>query len=292
VTALRASPPILPAGTFYGTSLRRLPELPFAWVELDESERSPVPLHVHAAAHVCFLVSGAYHAESAAGVVGSPTVLFHPAGTRHRDRFLSERGRCLTLSFEGAWLAELFERTLPARSTALALPEVVASAFRVLCLGRRGQDDSPALVEGATIELLARFAPRSFATGRSAPPWIGRAQGFLRENHARPLRVPEVAAEVGVHPVVLARGFRRFLGCAPLEFLRQVRAGEAARRLGASRSLAELALSTGHADQPQFTKSFRRAIGITPGRLRDELEPAAGSRRTRRHGSTSTRWRA
>jgi AraC family transcriptional regulator len=42
----------------------------------------------------------------------------------------------------------------------------------------------------------------------------------------------------------------------------------AAARLSEERSLAQIALEAGFADQSHFTRAFRRHFGVTPGRYR------------------------
>jgi AraC family transcriptional regulator len=72
-----------------------------------------------------------------------------------------------------------------------------------------------------------------------------------------------------VHPVHLAREFRRFHRCTPGEMLRAHRIRRAASLLRAPRArIAEVAAATGFADQAQFTKCFKRETGMTPGQYR------------------------
>jgi AraC family transcriptional regulator len=79
----------------------------------------------------------------------------------------------------------------------------------------------------------------------------------------------EVAAAVGMHPVHLAREFRRHFGCAPGEYIRRLRVEFACRRLASTDTpLIEVALSAGFADQSHFTRTFRRQMRMTPGEFR------------------------
>jgi AraC family transcriptional regulator len=81
--------------------------------------------------------------------------------------------------------------------------------------------------------------------------------------------VAEIAAAVGVHPLHLARTFRRFFNCSPGEYLRKCRIQLAANLLlGSKKTLAEIALISGFADQSQFTRSFRQYTGNTPANFR------------------------
>jgi AraC family transcriptional regulator len=67
----------------------------------------------------------------------------------------------------------------------------------------------------------------------------------------------------------LIRVFRQHYKCTPGQFLRQLRLEAAADALAQSaQPLLEIALEAGFADQPHFTKAFRKFSGQTPGDYR------------------------
>jgi AraC family transcriptional regulator len=89
-----------------------------------------------------------------------------------------------------------------------------------------------------------------------------------RATEAR-LHVGDVAAEIGVHPVHLARAFRAAWDCSPGELIRWRRVDQAAdmlRRLDVS--AAEIAAQVGFADQSHMTRAFRATYGMAPGAYR------------------------
>jgi AraC family transcriptional regulator len=81
--------------------------------------------------------------------------------------------------------------------------------------------------------------------------------------------VAEIARAVGVHPVHLARAFRRFFGCSPAHYLRRVRIERAARMIrSSSHPLAEIAATCGFVDQSHLTRAFTRSLGTSPAAYR------------------------
>ena len=99
--------------------------------------------------------------------------------------------------------------------------------------------------------------------------WLDRAQELLHERFLEDLGTAEVAREVGVHPVYLARVFRAQFHVPIAEYLRGLRLEWAARRLArGEESLCEIALAAGFADQSHFTRAFKRYAGTTPARYR------------------------
>ena len=84
-----------------------------------------------------------------------------------------------------------------------------------------------------------------------------------------PVRIGDVASEVGVHPSSLARAFQRHYRCTPGEFVRRLRVDLAGQRLAQSEvSLAAIARETGFSDQSHFSRTFKSVTGMTPGDFR------------------------
>ncbi len=91
----------------------------------------------------------------------------------------------------------------------------------------------------------------------------------LHDDPAAHISLGGLAREVGVHPVTLARAFRRTYGCSIGEYVRRLRIVGAARRLEASdQSLAEIAMAAGFADQSHFSNVFKRQTGLSPSAFR------------------------
>jgi AraC family transcriptional regulator len=91
---------------------------------------------------------------------------------------------------------------------------------------------------------------------------------LLHERAPAAPSLADLAAEAGVHPAHLSRAFRRRFGMTVCEYSRKLRLEWAAARLIEERSLAQIAVEAGFADQSHFTRSFRRHFGVTPGRYR------------------------
>jgi AraC family transcriptional regulator len=82
------------------------------------------------------------------------------------------------------------------------------------------------------------------------------------------LRIATIAAEVGVHPVHLARAFRARYGTSPGAYLRRLRLEAAMAELAGSDPLARIAHRAGFSDQSHFTRAFKAAFGTAPGQWR------------------------
>jgi AraC-like DNA-binding protein len=102
--------------------------------------------------------------------------------------------------------------------------------------------------------------------GRSAKRAVFEATDYLRANLDRPVGSQELETISGHDRFTLARQFRRVLGTSPHRYLLMRRLEQARRMIATGHSLAGAALDTGFADQAHFTRHFKRAYGVTPGR--------------------------
>ena len=104
---------------------------------------------------------------------------------------------------------------------------------------------------------LKRPVPRT-----SAPVTMARRR--LDAAPAAPATLAELAALSGMSRFQLLRGFARETGTTPHAYLLQRRVRLARQLLVAGRTLAEVALEAGFADQSHMTRAFRRQFGVTP----------------------------
>jgi AraC family transcriptional regulator len=128
---------------------------------------------------------------------------------------------------------------------------------------------TPFAVEGLVLEMLAMAArlrtAETAAGGRRHPRWLAEARSLVHDQYREQLRVADVAKAVGVHPVHLARAFRRQYGIPIGTYARGLRVDWAAGRLrNCDDSIAQIALDAGFFDQSHFTRTFKRQFGATP----------------------------
>jgi AraC family transcriptional regulator len=254
-------------------ALRQARVAGFSLTERTHPADSVIPWHWHAHPTICCVLDGAF-TEIAAGstVACAPaTVKFMPGGERHWDRFDLGPARGLMVEVTAAEVPSLQPyAAVLGRRVHYHGGEVAELAFRIhreLC---RMDDAAPLAIEGLLLELLALASRRTGETvALRIAPWLSRARELIEANLGDHLGVTGVAAVVGVHPVTLARGFRRGFGCTMGEYVRHRRLERAMEQLRTSRSpLAEIAVANGFADQSHFSNLFRRKIGVTPSRYR------------------------
>ncbi len=97
---------------------------------------------------------------------------------------------------------------------------------------------------------------------------VERARQFLDAEKTRVVHSRELESVTGLTRYDLSRQFRIMFGTSPYRYLLMRRLGFARQRIHRERPLVEVALEAGFADQAHFTRAFRSAFGLTPGRYR------------------------
>ncbi len=108
-------------------------------------------------------------------------------------------------------------------------------------------------------------------------PLIARAVERLRQDFDQPLRIEDLARELGMSVSGLHHHFKAVTAMSPLQFQKQLRLQEA-RRLMLSEDLdaASAAYRVGYHDASHFNREYKSLFGVPPmrdvQRLREEVQ--------------------
>lgn len=158
-------------------------------------------------------------------------------------------------------------------------PLVLAEAFRALVSLIRQHD--PRRHPEAVVQLehiVARII--AWRTLADAPePYRGGVEllaARLQEDSCRRYDFQAEAARLGLSYSHFRRLFRQHVGRAPHDFLLSCRMRRAAATLqDTARQVKEVAAAVGYDDVPQFSKLFKKKIGVSPQHYRDII-PRSG----------------
>ena len=135
-------------------------------------------------------------------------------------------------------------------------------------------------LESLVLQILGRLGSRNTTSQR--PRWLGSVIERLRDAFPERPTLDELARSARVHPVHLAQVFRRHEGCSVGAYVERLRIDAVCTELTeGDLGLAELAATTGFADQSHMTRVFRRMLGTTPARFR-RTAPGRGLRTLQR----------
>lgn len=160
------------------------------------------------------------------------------------------------IGFDGA-LSARFSQLPPV----LTLPEILFG--RMMHLSSQ-PSTAEYLLAG---ELFALYA-HLFSETSSDSPHVSRVENYIRSNYMRPIRVEQIAREINLDRRYLSRIFKAATGWSIQDYLIRVRLEEAQRLLIQGSSVQEAAHLCGYEDVANFSKMFKRQMGIAPSAAR------------------------
>jgi len=235
------------------------------------------PVHAHERACFHFLLQNGYVEQqgSRSRDCKASTLSFQPAGHEHSYCSYNAVSRALTIEVEPQWLSHLHEYSVMLESAvnfrSVRNQWLISQLYNEFSAM---ETDSPLVIEGLMLELAVEVSRHYVFVERRPPLWLKNIREFLHEHFMESLSLQEVAREAGVHAVHLARTFRHHYGCTVGAYVRQLRVEFACRRISDGNTpLLEIALAAGFSDQSQFSRTFKRVIGLTPAEYRSATRP-------------------
>lgn len=198
------------------------------------------------------------------------SLLYRKAGVPHTNEYHSVPTRSFVVALDPA-ASRMFP---PGPDWCLLDVAGVPTALALRAYMAFTQDQSsvrvPLAVEEILGELLAGTDKRVRWRASDVPRWIRRVRDRLNDAPWEPLTLSALATEAGVHPVYLARIFRRCYGCSVGDYLHARRIDQAvASALGTDQRFSDIASTLGYFDQSHFTRVFTRLAGVPPMAVRN-----------------------
>jgi AraC family transcriptional regulator len=256
-----------------GEKMRSVYAAGFDLTETTHHPNHKLSRHKHELANIAFTIDGSFTEilDKRRFECASQSIIIKPAGEAHANEYGSSGARCFLIEVGPQRLeslhplSNLLNRVGHVRGAILSMLALrISKEMRVM--------DTASLlaIEGLTLELVVELSRHSsLLSERKVPRWLSRAKEMLHERYSENLNVGDVAKQVDIHPVHLAREFRRFYGCTLGEYLRGLRIQCACRKLSSSdMPLVDIALEAGFSHQAHFGRLFKRYIGMTPTEFR------------------------
>jgi AraC family transcriptional regulator len=201
----------------------------------------------------------------------SESVVIKPAGEVHANEYGRDGAQCFLIEVRPHRLESIHPLSGLLNQAGHVRGAILSMLATRINKEMRVMDTASTLaIEGLTLELIAELS-RSLQppAENRLPRWLARAREMLHERSSETISLDDVAKAVDIHPVHLARQFRKFYGCTLGEYLRVLRIQSACCKLSTSdMPLVEIALAAGFSHQAHFSRLFKRYTGMTPTEFR------------------------
>lgn len=240
---------------------------------------SLLPPHFHEVMHLSFITKGGCVESFARNrqEERAPYELFvTPPGEVHSIKYGPAGARSLSVEISDERLESIrLHAALPERLVRINTGWLSSLAVRLYQEFRKQDGASALAIEGLMLEVLAGVLRHQTSdAGRRPPRSLRRATEFIHAHFNETFSLSEAAEAAGVHPVYLARAFRRHFRQTVGDYVRRLRVEFACRELaGGDAPLAEIALAAGFCAQSHFATTFKRHTGLTPTQYRSAFRP-------------------
>ena len=116
---------------------------------------------------------------------------------------------------------------------------------------------------------------RQIATSGSSMQRIAEAIKLIRSEFTQPMRIEDLASQVGMSPSSFHQHFKQVTSMSPLQYQKQIRLLEARRlMLAEDFDATSTAYKVGYESHSQFSREYSRMFGAPPMRDIERLRSA------------------
>jgi AraC-like DNA-binding protein len=250
----------------------------------------PFPPHFHDTFAMGVVESGATRLRTQRGawIARAGSILAFAPGEIHSAIALGENGYTYRMIYPSVEFMREIGRSLRAidhgrlmfRTPVIDDPALgfeLARSFTPLMDG-----SASAVAESRFVSAMRKLVSRYATDTRTGAPdraadlvVVDQVRDYLQTRFSEHVRLTALAEMCGIGSFQLIRIFRRVVGVPPYAYLVQLRVNRAQAMLYQGAAVADVAYACGFSDQSHLTRTFKKAIGVPPGRYARSVHRAA-----------------
>jgi AraC family transcriptional regulator len=256
-------------GKFFGRT-NELFQLECCTITNTEYTIEKVDWHYHENAYFTFILEGKLLEYSKKDVYHCTTgsLLFHNWQDPHYNIKPPGYTRGFQLELKNNWFQENdISSLMPEGSSYIAHPDTKILFHHIFRETKLMSADSELSIQQLLLQMFSGM-PGASPVHRN-PGWVSKLRDLLHDQYADKLSLKQLASATGIHPVHLCRDFSKYFHCSLGDYTRKLRIERALNLMRQpGRSLTDIALECGFADQSHFLRSFKMINHIKPSKFR------------------------
>lgn len=197
------------------------------------------------------------------------SVVVKPNSIKHQNEFGPVGASMLSITWNASDPPDFFqELEILSNWKWIHGAKLAASTIEFLTDLRYFHDDES--VKASVIEFIANLASMSPQSPSANPPlWLAQIKERLNDEYNTPISVQQIAKEAKVHPVYLARVFKKHYGYSIKHYLHSIRLLRSVSAIASTQEgLSQIAYQNGYSDQSHLTRQFQRYLRTSPNKFR------------------------
>lgn len=221
--------------------------------------------HFHQNAHLSFVLEGNCAERKKESLIRNPGhVTFYHAGEPHQVVGVKNTSRHINIEITPHFLTSNCIREADIADAVSNSPDV---KFLMLKMHKEliyNDGDTSSALQSLFITMISREVNyRQY--NKNMPYWAIQVEKYLRDHPNHNTTLTELSLIAGAHPVTISKYFTRYFGCTMGEYMRKLKIEQAIAMIkSGQKSLTDVALECGFADQSHFIRTFKNFTGFLP----------------------------
>jgi AraC family transcriptional regulator len=257
---------------YLGTTMTSRTLSNFILVESRYAAGQELRSHLHERPYISIVLQGSYKERCGSSDLSCDVgqVILHAAGEVHSNHFY-EDGHCINLEIQPHFADRLCQYGID-RNTRIAMNSRHYAKVGLTLRSEAAKTDSASelVIEGLAMEVLAQLIRNRLSEpAQRNDHWLERVNEMLHDRYREPITLRELADYSQVHPVHVARAFKKRYGYSVGDYVRRLRVAAACSDIAVSdMSIAEIANRNGFSDQSHLCRTVKAYTGKSPRQLR------------------------
>lgn len=231
------------------------------------------PAHRDTVSRISIVLSGELKEKVGSKEIYAKTasLVIKPDSVMHKNEFGPKGARLISLIVEDGFIESLFPTDYSPWRWYQGLP--YSSSICNFLYELKNQPDKQELEE-SMVEMISVLLEARLDPVKLRPDWLDRVKERIEDEYMHSeTGLQLLAEEAGVHPIYLARVFRKYHHCSVKDYVQNLRLQNALHHLASSKEIiAQIAFQEGFSDQSHLSRYFKSAFGLSPARFRKFMQ--------------------